>query len=140
MKQYKRTVVLLGMVVLGLVSVSYAAKLPRGSGRVAKFIWKKLTCERCMGWGKVKEKFGGMNTCPKCGGEKFQSVQVPLYVCEICNGSGGGICIPCQGRGWVIVPVSDMWGNLMPMRQKCMSCLGSGKTTCLRCGGLGCHE
>ena len=140
MKQHKKTVVLLCMAVLALASISHAAKLPRGSGRIVKYAWKKLTCDKCMGWGKLKSTLGGVNTCPKCGGEKYQSVQVPLYVCSICGGAGGFVCTSCQGSGKVIVPVPDMWGNLMPMQQICMACCGNGKTMCLRCGGMGCHE
>ena len=110
--------------VIGGVSVSAHAegfKLPRGTGKIAKFIWKKLTCEKCMGLGKAKSALGWTNDCPKCGGSGQMQIQIPVYVCEVCAGRGGVPCMSCSGTGKLAIP-----GPMGIVEAPCSGCLGKG--------------
>lgn len=119
--------------VIGGVSVSAHAegfKLPRGTGTIAKFIWKTLTCDKCMGLGKAKNFFGYENTCPKCGGNR--TIQVRMRVCDNCCGLKMVQCTYCGGNGGAWVP-----GPFGPIFAPCQNCGGNGWVGCLRCMGQG---
>ena len=79
-----------------------------------------VTCPRCGGKGRLKEK----NVCPTCEGKG-------TVECQTCTGTGKTTCPLCGGRGLF----RGAWGYLR--RVQCPRCNGTGKVGCVDCGGKG---